>query len=145
MRDGVPGQDEATVGPFAEAPPITTGHRGLIVRAAFVLADVSQLCGYLSPQPEALRTPGYMQPVIISDSGQVNVWYGIRRPTKMDMDRDLERLGRSSDAVFPARYRTDVEIIAGPISGTLPGFLFLDRKMTMVMDANGNATPLQST
>jgi hypothetical protein len=139
-EEGGPGQDEATVRPYEEAPPIT-GHGGLIVRAAFVLADGSRLCGYLSPKPETLRTLGYLQPVMICDKGQVNVWNGIRQPSEADMARDLSKLGRCLDAVFPVQFRTDVEIIGGPIFGELPGFLFLDRKRIMVIRADGMVRP----
>jgi hypothetical protein len=45
------------------------------------------------------------------------------------------------DAVFPVQFRTDVEIIGGPIFGELPGFLFLDRKRIMVIRADGMVRP----
>jgi hypothetical protein len=85
-EDNVAGQDEATVRPYEVAFPIdAAGHGGLVVRAAFTLADGTNLRGYLSPQPVSLSQPGWIQPVVICEAGQVNFWYGIRRPTQNQM------------------------------------------------------------
>jgi hypothetical protein len=86
-EEGVAGQDEATVRPYEVSFQVdAAGHGGLVVRAVFTLADGANLRGYLSPQPVSLRKPGWLQPVIICDAGQVNFWNGIRRPTQKPND-----------------------------------------------------------
>jgi hypothetical protein len=101
-EEDVPGQDEATVRPYI-VTPIDPGHGGLIVHAIFTLADGTHLRVYLSPQPTSLRKPVYIQPVIISEAGQINFWSGIRRPTPSKMMEALEKLDKHTAQVFPLK------------------------------------------
>lgn len=105
-------------------PIDAVGHGGLVVRAVFTLADGTNLRGYLSPPPVSLRRPGYLQPVIICDAGQVNSWHGIQRPTQNQMTDELAKLGKQVAEVFPLRYLSDVPLVGGPISGIIPGLRF---------------------
>jgi hypothetical protein len=136
-EEGVMGQDEATVRPYELSGPPDTGHGGLVIRAVFKLADGTTLRGYLSPQPVALRQSGYVQPVIICDAGQVNFWSGMRRPTRDEMTDVLAKLGKEAAQVFPVEYRSDVELIGGPIAGTIPGFGFIENKTDMFVGPDG--------
>jgi hypothetical protein len=141
-EEGVAGQDEATVRPYVVAFPIdAAGHGGLVVSAAFRLADGTSLRGYFSPQPMSLSQPGWIQPVVICDAGQVNFWHGIQRPTQNQMMDELVKLGKQAAEVFPLRYRSDVEVVGGPISGIIPGFGFKENKADMFIGPDGTAHP----
>jgi len=141
-EDDVAGQDEATVRPYEVAFPIdAAGHGGLVVRAAFTLADGTNLRGYLSPQPVSLSQPGWIQPVVICEAGQVNFWYGIRRPTQNQMMDELAKLAKQAAEVFPLRYRSDVELVSGPISGIIRGFGFKEKKADTFSGPDGTAHP----
>jgi hypothetical protein len=141
-EEGVAGQDEATVRPYEVSFPIeAAGHGGLVVRAVFTLADGTNLRGYLSPQPASLRRPGYLQPVVICAAGQLNFWHGIQRPTPNQMMDELAKLEKQAVKVFPLRYRSDVELDGGPISGTIPGFGFIENKADMFIGSDGTAHP----
>jgi hypothetical protein len=140
-EEEVLGQDEATVRPYEASFPLDIGHGGLVVRAVFTLADGTTLRGYLSPQPMPLRRPGYLQPVIICSGGQVNFWNGMRRPTQQQMMDTLAKLAKGAAQVFPVEYRSDVELLGGPIAGTLPGFGFIENKADMFIGPDGIARP----
>jgi hypothetical protein len=141
-EEGVAGQDEPTVRPYEVAFPLdAAGHGGLVVRAVFTLADGTNLRGYFSPQPVSLRKPGWLQPVIICDAGQVKFWNGIRRPPQNQMTDELAKLGKQADEVFPLRYRSDVELVGGPISGIIPGFGFIENKADMFIGPDGTVGP----
>jgi hypothetical protein len=99
--EGVAGRNEATVRPYEASFPIDPGHGGLLVRAVFILTDGAILRGYLSPQPMSLRRPGYLQPVMICGTDQLNFWSGIRRPTKEQMIGALAKLRKQAAQVFP--------------------------------------------
>jgi hypothetical protein len=109
--EGVAGRNEATVRPYEASFPIDPGHGGLLVRAVFILTDGAILRGYLSPQPMSLRRPGYLQPVMICGTDQLNFWSGIRRPTKEQMIGALAKLRKQAAQVFPLEYRSDVELV----------------------------------
>ena len=141
-EEGVAGQDEATVRPYDVSFPVdAAGHGGLIVRAVFTLADGTNLRGYFSPQPVSLTRPGWLQPVIICDAGQVNFWHGIQRPTQNQMMDELAKLGKQVAEVFPLRYRSDVALVGGPVSGMIPGFGFIENKADKFIGPDGTVRP----
>ena len=140
-EEGVAGQDEATVRPYEVSVPIDTGHGGLIVRAVFVLADGTNLRGYLSPHPISLRRPGWVQPVMISGAHQFNFWSGMLRPSQTQMNEVLAKIGKQASQVFPVQYRSDVELLGGPISGTIPGFGFIENKADVYIGPDGTPRP----
>jgi hypothetical protein len=85
--------------------------------------------------------PGWLQPVIICDAGQVNFWNGIRWPTQQQMTDDVAKLGKQGTEVFPLQYRSDVALVGGPISGTIPGFGFIENKADMFIGPDGTVRP----
>lgn len=139
------GTRRGTVRPYEVSFPIdAAGHGGLVVRAVFTLADGTNQRGYFSPQPVSLRKPGWPHPVIICDAGQVNFWSGIQRPTEEQMIGVLAKLGRPAAQVFPLEYRSDVELVSSPISGTILGFAFIENKVDMFIGPDGTARPYGS-
>jgi hypothetical protein len=54
------------------------------------------------------------------------------------MDK-LAKLGKQAAEVFPLRYRSDPELVGGPISGIIPGFGFKENNADMFIGPDGTA------
>ena len=134
---GVPGQDEETVKPrpdLAEADPID----GMfIVRAEFTARDGSRFDGYVSPQ---LHSTFRVQPTLVTDDGQVNLWYGSFVPEAEQLARDYALLRKTSDELFPMRFRALVPARGVPLEGDVPGFLYLTDWESGNFEAVGHVT-----
>jgi hypothetical protein len=53
-------------------------------------------------------------------------------PDQAQIAASYARLGRSSASeVFPLRFESDVELVGGPVTGELPGFMVLEDFTTM--------------
>jgi len=125
-EEGEEGQDEATVRPYSLPGPPDPSESMVVLKASFILADGTQLSGYITPPtPDAtgLRT---IQPQIITPHGQVSFWYGVLGPTQEHVKESYDRLGRDALKVFPVRFWSEVEVAGGPITGTLNGFLYME-------------------
>jgi hypothetical protein len=126
-EEGEESQDETTVRPYMLAGELDPSAGMFVVRARFRLADGSQLHGYLTPPVQAEDGLGAMQPVIVTDAGQVLFWWGSILPPAAEISRSYQRLGKAAHArVFPIQFSSDVSILGGPIQGELPGFLHLE-------------------
>ena len=137
-EEGIEGQDEATVRPYSGPIPVGPDYGGAIVSAHFNLADGTGLRGYLTPSYREMTGLGFIQPAIICDSGQIHFWFGVLRPPKEEIDNLLEKLGRKHHQVFPIEFSSEVEIVDGPVTGIIPGFLFMDTKHELVLLADGS-------
>jgi len=122
-EEGEPDQDEATVRPYPVTSVLDPSVGMLIVAARFWLADGTRFAGYLTPPSSDDRSLGAIQPQIITDSGQISFWCGRCQP---DKTRAYQLLGREAASVFPIRFESGIPLIGGAVSGTLPGFLFLE-------------------
>ena len=126
-EEGEEGQDEATVRPYPLEGPLDPSSGMFIVRARLQLADGTQLRGYLTPPVQGASDLGTLQPVIVVDGGQVGFWCGMLPPEPAYLATSYARLGKATaSAVFPARFESDVDLVGGPVSGELPGFLVLE-------------------
>lgn len=125
-EDGAEGQDEATVRPHAASGPLDPAGRMFVVRAVFTLADGSKLRGYLTPPVLGHEGIGTLQPIIVTDRGQVRFWCGTLAPDSKRLTRSYELLGKDAQRVFPLRFESDVELVGGPAKGSVPGFLVLE-------------------
>jgi hypothetical protein len=130
------GQDECTVRPYAASGPLDPAERMFVVRAVFTLADGSRMHGYCSPPLRGDDSIGILQPIIITNRGQVRFWCGTAAPDLNRLTRSYEWLGKDSACVFPVQFESDVELIGCPVKGRVPGFLILEdfqtRKTRMV-------------
>lgn len=125
-EEGVDGQDECTVRPCRLSPPID-GSRGMfVVRAAFTLADGTSAMGYVTPPGHDDDDISSIQPVIVTDDGQIMFWWGILEPQRDWIESAYRLLGRGASDVFPIHYLSDVDAATGPISGDINGFMQLD-------------------
>ncbi|HEX2696287.1 MAG TPA: hypothetical protein VHM28_01175 [Anaerolineales bacterium] len=126
------GQDEATVRPYKFTGHLNPHDGMFVVQAEFTLADGSKLLGYLSPALE--NELGHIQPIIITDKGQVGFWSGIMQPSEDAIASKYSLLGKSSAQVFPLAFKSKVEISDGYKEGIINGFSFYsqDRKVESI-------------
>jgi hypothetical protein len=119
-------QDESTVQPCVSSGPLDPADRMFVVRAVFILADGSRMKGYLTPPGRGHAGVGTLQPIIVTDRGQVRIWCGTAAPGPERLARSYELLGKDAGRVFPLRFESDVELADGPVRGNVPGFLVLE-------------------
>ena len=119
-------QDESTVRPYTASGALDPVDRMFIVRAAFTLADGSKMKGYLTPPSRGDDGFAILQPIIITDRGQVRFWCGTGSFDSKRLARSYEVLGKDGQRVFPLRFESEVEMVGGPVRGSLPGFLILE-------------------
>jgi hypothetical protein len=125
-EDGGGGQDESTVRPYAAPGPLDSVNRMFVVRAVFTLADGSRMQGYLTPPRGDDASLGTLQPIIITERGQVRFWCGTAVPGIERLAQNYAFLGKDAHQVFPARVESDAELVGGPVRNTVPGFLVLE-------------------
>jgi hypothetical protein len=125
-EEGEEGQDEATVRPYSAPGPAGASEGMVVVKAGFILADGTQMFGFLTPPSPGATGLGTIQPQIITPHGQVSFWYGVLEPTREHLKESYERLGRDAKKVFPVRFTSEVEVVGGPVTGTLNGFLYME-------------------
>jgi hypothetical protein len=122
-EEGEEGQDEATVRPWAGDEPLDPAAGMFVVRAIFELADGTTLGGYLTPLVEGSTSIGTIQPIVVTDQGQVNFWCGAMAPSAEGIRSQYAKIGRPSSSVFPCRYTSDVRIVGGSVTGSINGFM----------------------
>jgi len=124
-EEGEAGQDEATVRPLKISGALDPSDGIFIIRAAFTLADGSKMQGYLTTPVKGDDGLDRLQPVIITERGQVLFWYGVIAPSARALSHSYEKLGRDATRVFPIQATSSVELAGGPIRATIPGFVVL--------------------
>lgn len=125
-EEGEEGQDEATVRPYELSSALDPACGMFIVRAAFTLADGTKMHGYLTPPVQGDDSLGTLQPVIITERGQVLFWHGMLVPNAKSVAQSYEKLGRSGIETFPVQVASDVELVGSPIRTGIPGFMVLE-------------------
>ena len=119
-------QNESTVGPWTEFGPLDPGDRMFVVRADFTLADGSRMQGYFTPPGRGDAGIGTLQPIIVTDGGQVRFWCGSSAPGPKRLAESYGLLGKTAKQVFPLRFESDVELAGGPVRNSVPGFLVME-------------------
>ena len=120
------GQDELTVCPCVSFGPLDPVDRMFVVRAVFTLADGSVKRGYITPPGRGDADIGALQPIIVTDQGQVRFWCGTSVPGPKRLARSYQLLGKEAKEVFPLLFESEVELAGGPIRGSIPGFLVME-------------------
>jgi len=120
-EEGKKGQDEATVRPWKKTGVLDPTQGTYIVRAAFILADGARHLGYLTLRADRDVSIPAVQPVIVTEHGQVMFWYGVLTPDAERLQNAYWSLGGTQ--VFPIRFESDARLFRGPVSGTLTGFM----------------------
>ncbi|MGH9856006.1 MAG: hypothetical protein ACREBD_39730 [Blastocatellia bacterium] len=124
-EEGEEGQDEATVRPYAVSGVLDPADGMFVIAARFMLSDGSEMQGYLTPPVGGNFSLGIVQPHIVTSSGQVPFWFGIAMPDDASLRGYYDLLGRQASSVFPLRYQPVIEIVGGPVTGTITGFGYL--------------------
>ena len=126
-EEDIQGQDETTVRPFIVSGELDPSAGMLVVRTRFQLADGTEMTGYLTPRVPPDNGLDSLQPVIVTDDGQVLFWWGVIEPGPAELNDLYRRLGKASQSeVFPIRFASDVPIAGGPLLGEVPGFMVLE-------------------
>jgi hypothetical protein len=120
------GQDELTVQPCIASGPLDPVDRMFVVRAAFTLADGSTMRGYFTPPGRGDAGVGTLQPIIVTEEGQVRFWCGTSVPGPKRLARSYELLGKDAKQIFPLQFESEVELADGPVMGSVPGFLVME-------------------
>ena len=123
---GEEGRDESTVRPYTASGPLEATDRMFVVRAVFTLADGSKMRGYFTPPGRGDAGIGILQPIIVTDRGQVRFWCGTAAPGLKRLAHSYELLGKEAKHVFPLQFESEVELADGPVRGSVPGFLVLE-------------------
>ena len=125
-EEGEEGQDEATVRPVQVSGPLDPADGPFIIRAVFTLADGTQMSGCLTTPTQDDASLGTLQPVIITERGQVLFWHGVIAPDAQSLAQSYAKLGRDAARAFPIQAVSDVELVGAPVRATIPGFLVLE-------------------
>jgi hypothetical protein len=97
-----------------------------VVRAVFTLADGSSMQGYCTPPLRGDDSIGTLQPIIVTNRGQVRFWCGTAAPDSKRLAHSYGLLGKNARHVFPVRFESEVELVGGPVRGSVPVFLVLE-------------------
>jgi len=97
-----------------------------VVRAVFRMADGSTMRGYITPPRNDDASIGTLQPIIVTDRGQVRFWCGTAAPGAKRLAHSYDLLGKEAKQVFPVHFASDVELVGGPVTGSVRGFLVLE-------------------
>ena len=135
--EGEEGQDESTVRPYSALGPLDPADGMFVVRSVFTLADGSRMRGYFTPPSRDDASMGTLQPIIVTDRGQVRFWCGTATPDPKRLTRNYELLGKNAQQVFPLQFESDVDLLGGPVKDSVSGFLVLKdfqtrRTMTVI-------------
>ena len=120
------GRDESRVRPYTASGPLEATDGMFVVRAVFTLADGSKMRGYFTPPGRGDAGIGILQPIIVTDRGQVRFWCGTAAPGLKRLAHSYELLGKEAEHVFPLQFESEVELADGPVRGSVPGFLVLE-------------------
>jgi len=124
-EEGEEGQDETTVRPYQAHGPLDSSLGMFIVRAVFSLADGSKMIGYLTPGVQGDYSISTVQPIIITETGQVGFWFGCAIPRAATVAESYRAVGKQGPAaVFPLHFEADVELLDRPVQGILTGFMY---------------------
>jgi hypothetical protein len=124
-EEGEEGQDEATVRPYKVSGALEPSDGMFVVKASFALADGTEMQGYLNPPVNGDISLGALQPIIVSNAGQIVFWCGRMTPSPDRLAMWYQFLGRDASRVFPIRFESQVELVDGPVSGSITGFMVL--------------------
>jgi hypothetical protein len=117
--------DEATFRPWDGALPVDPNDGMFLVRAAFRLADGTELPGFATPADGngAEQTLGLIQPhVFLPDGQQLGFWLGMFGEPRAEADALYAALAKDAAAVFPISFDLPGALSAGISGGRITGF-----------------------
>jgi len=126
-EEGENGQDELTVRPYFFSGSLDLNKGIFIVKADFKLADDTLMVGYITPPEKSDKSLGSIQPVIITEKGQVSFWKGNKKPSNKLISESYKHLGKQKNNVFPIHFKSSLSISTINIEGVIRGFLFFEK------------------
>ncbi len=121
-----PDQDEATVRPVQELPANPEDRSQVVLAMTLTLADGTSSYGVI----KCPTTPDWdmsdLLPAMLVNDGMVSFWQGVRVPSRDTLSNEYRRIGKVAEQVFPAGFRTLVEIDGHIVHGTIDGFYHYD-------------------
>lgn len=132
-EEDVQGQNEKSLRPYLIPPPLDRDKAYLLVRAKFTLANGAEKIGFIKPikqgdiQLMQPLLPYDLNPVIVTDQGQVAFCYGIFKPDQVKISENYKRLGYGSENVFPIEFSTDIDVSNSVAYGIIEGFLYIEQ------------------
>jgi len=130
-EEGEENQDEATVKPRPDLKEADPGEGMFIVRAEMTAKDGTRYCGYCYPDRQD-SSLGMIQPQIVTEKGQVLFWFGLIKPEEDKIRRYYDLLGKTSDQLFPLRFKALVPTKGVGLDGFVPSFLYRTREGQIV-------------
>lgn len=117
---------DAAVRPYAGELEHPCAAELCAVRAEFQLADGTIRTGYFTPSGPGVRDMSALQPVVVTEEGQVPFWLGALRPAPNNLAECYATLGRPPRGVFPIRFRSAVPVGGEAVEGEIEGFYYLE-------------------
>jgi len=130
-EEGEKGQDEATVRPRLDITEANPAEGIFVVKAELTANDGTSYCGYCYAE-EQDSSLGAIQPHIIAEGGQVSFWCGIIEPKEDAIRKDYGLLGKTSEKLFPLRFKALVPTKGVRLEGTVPAYLFKTKEGEVV-------------
>lgn len=135
-EEGVAGQDERTVRPYLAPPPLELSGVYLLVRASFVMVGGTNFKGYIKPvQTNWINQGDFMSaalpydfnPTIVLGREHISFQYGMKKPTREEMQRVYGFLGKKSNEISPIKFNADIKVQNCVCEGELDGFMYFDQ------------------
>jgi hypothetical protein len=125
-EENAPGQDEATVRPLDELPPVREDRTQILLAAQLRLSDGTLEYGVIKCPTEAEWDMSDLIPAMLIQNGMVSFWQGIRKPKPEMIVDQYARLGRRAEQVFPIVLESLIEVDGDRIRGVIEGFYHYD-------------------
>ena len=125
-EEAEPGQDEATVRPLDTLPTNPENRSQVVLAIKWVLADGTMSYGVINCPTTSEWDISDLLPSIVVNDGMVSFWQGVRVPSRETITNEYRRLGKTTEHVFPANFRTLVEIDGRFVQGIIDGFYHYD-------------------
>jgi hypothetical protein len=114
------GPDEkALTEPTTRTSLTETERETFLVVTEFVLGNGQKCIGFCSPVDNSGLD--YIQPVIVTEHGQVSLWFN-RAPTQQVIADQWSRLGITASEVFPIHYKCLVPVDGHIVKGVVSDF-----------------------
>ncbi len=71
--------------------------------------------------------PYDFNPTIVLGREHISFQYGMKKPTREEMQRVYGFLGKKSDEIFPIKFNADIKVQNCVCEGELDGFMYFDQ------------------
>jgi hypothetical protein len=125
-EENQPDQDEATVRPLQELPADPEDRSQVMLAIILNLVDGTSSYGLINCPTKPEWDMSDLLPSMLVSDGMVSFWQGVRVPSWDTISNEYRRIGKTAEQVFPASFRTLVEIDGHALEGVIEGFYHYD-------------------